>query len=204
MDGLYHWVSNIVYYLIMITMIINLLPSGKYEKYLQLFAGCILILLVIQPVTRGLRLEEKMATIFENLTFENSAEEIQVNLDGMENRRMKELVKRYENVAAKDIERMISLKGFEAKEVSVKIGADKNNWDFGKIKQIDAILRDSPPGQVSRIRIEVVTCSEEPLVSGVSAQGESTELKEFEQLEQEIAEYYQVEAQYVEIRLENE
>ncbi|MEG2871269.1 MAG: stage III sporulation protein AF [Clostridium sp.] len=204
MDGLYHWVSNIVYYLIMITMIINLLPSGKYEKYLQLFAGCILILLVIQPVTRGLRLEEKMAAIFENLTFENRAEEIQADLDGMENRRMKELIKNYENVAAKDIERMISAKGFEVKEVSVKIGEDEDNLDFGKIKQINAILRNSPPGQENRIRIEVVTCSEKQSVSGVSAQGESTELKAFEQLEQEIAEYYQVEAQYVEIRLENE
>ncbi|MEF9940561.1 MAG: stage III sporulation protein AF [Clostridium sp.] len=204
MDGLYHWVSNIVYYLIMITMIINLLPSGKYEKYLQLFAGCILILLVIQPVTRGLRLEEKMAAIFENLTFENRAEEIQADLDGMENRRMKELIKNYENVAAKDIERMISAKGFEVKEVSVKIGEDEDNLDFGKIKQINAILRNSPPGQENRIRIEVVTCSKKQSVPGVSAQGESTELKAFEQLEQEIAEYYQVEAQYVEIRLENE
>ncbi|MFR6330602.1 MAG: stage III sporulation protein AF [Eisenbergiella sp.] len=28
------------------TIITNLLPAGKYEKYLRLFAGCILILLV--------------------------------------------------------------------------------------------------------------------------------------------------------------
>lgn len=59
MEGIYRWVSNIVYYLIFVTIITNLLPAGKYEKYLRLFAGCILILLVLQPLTGGLRLDEK-------------------------------------------------------------------------------------------------------------------------------------------------
>lgn len=53
MEGIYRWVSNIVYYLIFVTIITNLLPAGKYEKYLRLFAGCILILLVLQPLTGG-------------------------------------------------------------------------------------------------------------------------------------------------------
>lgn len=60
MEGIYRWVSNIVYYLIFVTIITNLLPAGKYEKYLRLFAGCILILLVLQPLTGGLRLDEKI------------------------------------------------------------------------------------------------------------------------------------------------
>ena len=53
MEGIYRWVSNIVYHLIFVTIITNLLPAGKYEKYLRLFAGRILILLVLQPLTGG-------------------------------------------------------------------------------------------------------------------------------------------------------
>ena len=71
MEGIYRWVSNIVYYLIFVTIITNLLPAGKYEKYLRLFAGCILILLVLQPLTGGLRLDEKINAIFRSVSFEN-------------------------------------------------------------------------------------------------------------------------------------
>ena len=83
MEGIYRWVSNIVYYLIFVTIITNLLPAGKYEKYLRLFAGCILILLVLQPLTGGLRLDEKINAIFRSVSFENEAGELKGRLEGM-------------------------------------------------------------------------------------------------------------------------
>lgn len=140
MDRLYGWIQNIVYYLIFVTMIINLLPAGKYEKYLRLFAGVILILLVIQPITGGLRLEDNIAGIFKTLSFENEAGELKAKLDGMEARRLDELVKRYEASAAEDIERMVSLDGVESKAVSVEINREEGSSDFGKIKRISVIL----------------------------------------------------------------
>lgn len=140
MDRLYGWIQNIVYYLIFVTMIINLLPAGKYEKYLRLFAGVILILLVIQPITGGLRLEDNIAGIFKTLSFENEAGELKAKLDGMEARRLDELVKRYEASAAEDIERMVSLDGVESKAVSVEINREEGSSDFGKIKRISVLL----------------------------------------------------------------
>ena len=46
MEGLYEWIRNITYYLIFMTVVTNLLPDKKYEKYFRLFAGMVLILLV--------------------------------------------------------------------------------------------------------------------------------------------------------------
>ena len=36
------------------TVVTNLLPDKKYEKYFRLFAGMVLILLVLKPFTGGL------------------------------------------------------------------------------------------------------------------------------------------------------
>ena len=39
MKAIENWVKDIVFYMIFVTMVMNLLPDPKYEKYLRLFAG---------------------------------------------------------------------------------------------------------------------------------------------------------------------
>lgn len=229
MDALYGWVNNIVYYLILVTMITNLLPAGKYEKYLRLFAGCILILLVIQPVTDGFRLEEKISSAFKTLSFENEIGELKYDMEDMENKRLQELTGRYEAAAAEDIGRMAGNEGFTSHEVSVEIEERTDHPDFGKIKQITVVLKETgetvetaagnqpieettsmtdvtpvEPIKVEKIKTDQVNeTTSDPPSSKVSAIGKA-ERVEVKKLKQEIAGLYQVEEQNVEIRLENE
>ena len=140
MEGIYSWVQNIVSYLIFVTIITGLLPAGKYEKYLRLFAGCILILLVLQPLTGSLRLEEKIDTIFRSISFENEAGELRGQLDEMEEKRLNRLISRYEEAASEELMRLASEEGFRAQSVSVSINADGQSPDFGKVKRIEMEL----------------------------------------------------------------
>ncbi|MCB6610983.1 stage III sporulation protein AF [[Clostridium] symbiosum] len=141
MDGIYAWVRNIVYYLIFMTIITNLLPAGKYEKYLRLFAGCILILLVMKPLTGSLRLEEKINAIFRSVSFENEAGELKGELDGMEQKRLDRLIGSYEASAEEELIRMAGEEGIEAVAASVVIEGDSRNPDFGKVKKIALRLK---------------------------------------------------------------
>ena len=45
MKAIENWVKDIAFYMIFVTMVMNLLPDPKYEKYLRLFAGAVMILL---------------------------------------------------------------------------------------------------------------------------------------------------------------
>lgn len=141
MDAIYEWVRNIVYYLIFMTIITNLLPAGKYEKYLRLFAGCILILLVIKPLTGSLRLEEKINAVFRSVSFENEAGELKGELDGMEQKRLEHLIGRYEASAEEELIRMAGEEGIEAVAASVAIEGDSTKPDFGKVKKIALKLK---------------------------------------------------------------
>ena len=58
MGAVSEWAGSILSFLIVITVIRGILPSKKYEPYLRLFSGLMLILLVLQPVTGGLGLEK--------------------------------------------------------------------------------------------------------------------------------------------------
>lgn len=43
------YVMNICYYVIITTVLFNLFPDEKYVKYIKLFSGFILIMIVISP-----------------------------------------------------------------------------------------------------------------------------------------------------------
>ncbi|MEG0566781.1 MAG: stage III sporulation protein AF, partial [Hungatella sp.] len=96
MRVLYQWVANITFYFIFITVVSNLLPNKKYEKYCRLFMGMVLILLVIQPLTASLRLEDRLAYYFESITFQNESEDLKKELLGMETQRLQQMIAQYE------------------------------------------------------------------------------------------------------------
>jgi len=48
---MFEWVKGIVFYLILLTVVSHLLPGHKYDKYVRLFTGMLLIMIVIRPIT---------------------------------------------------------------------------------------------------------------------------------------------------------
>ena len=69
METIILWVKNLVFYLVFLTLVFHLLPSGKYEKYVQLYAGMVFILVAVRPFTTSLRLDERIALYFEEFSF---------------------------------------------------------------------------------------------------------------------------------------
>ncbi len=142
-EAIYKWVGNIVCYTIFITVLTGILPAGKYEKYIRLFAGCILILLVFQPLTDSLRLEDQINGLFQSITFENESEELMRGLDGMEEKRMEMLISSYEEEAAGEAARMAQEEGFSVLTASVSVERNQESENFGKIKEIRMELEES-------------------------------------------------------------
>lgn len=52
-----NYVKNICYYAIITSIIMNIFPDEKFTKYIRLFSGFILIMLLISPITKGLNRE---------------------------------------------------------------------------------------------------------------------------------------------------
>ena len=49
-EYLYEWLRNISYYLILVTAVTYVLPSNSYRKYIRLFTGLVLIMMLLTPV----------------------------------------------------------------------------------------------------------------------------------------------------------
>ena len=176
MGALYGWVKNIIYYLVFLTVLIGLLPSGKYEKYIRLFAGMVLIMVTVSPFFAGIRLEDKIAGYFEEFSFQNDAGDFQKEIYGMEKKRLENLISQYEEAVAVDVKQMAEEAGLEVTDVKVRIEENQSLDSFGKVTEI----------QVK--------------VNGML--GEDRE--KASRLKRKAAGYYQLEEKYVEIQYQNE
>ncbi len=46
------WMKSIVGYLLIVSVTMQMLPNKKYEQYVKLFTGLLLIILVLQPILK--------------------------------------------------------------------------------------------------------------------------------------------------------
>ncbi|MBT9778917.1 sporulation protein [Clostridium sp. MCC353] len=195
MEELYGWVKNITCYLIFITVAVNLLPNKKYEKYIRLFAGMVLILLVVKPLTGSLRLEDKISRYFESISFQNEAEELKNDLIGMETMRLAKVIEQYQEAVAGDLEQMAQMEGFYPVSTSVTIEGDQEKENFGQVTRISmTVSTETGPQETVVEPVEKVEIGNRDQVVK-----ENTSLNT---LRKRIEEYYGLEGTYVEIQLE--
>lgn len=140
MEGVYQWVSSILCFLIFVYGIKALLPSKKYEKYIRFFTGMILILLVIQPVMGGLKLEDRLAYYFENISFQRESEDLKREILGIESQRLERVIEEYEGAVERDVEAMAKDMGFQVERVEVSIEKEQGAQDYGTVTHIRMVL----------------------------------------------------------------
>lgn len=137
MSGIYEWIRSLVFYLILMTMILNLLPDKKYEKYLRLFTGMIFILLVFGPFADLSGLEERMAGVFERLTFRNDVKLLQKEIADTDGKRLSRLVDGYQEAVETDLRTMAEGISVECRSVEAVLETDTENDEFGKVLAVN-------------------------------------------------------------------
>lgn len=62
---LYQWIERIAFYLILVTVVLQVLPDNDYRKYLRFFTGLILILLLAGPILNLFGMGENLSAYYE-------------------------------------------------------------------------------------------------------------------------------------------
>lgn len=48
---LYGWMKSLVLYLIMSGLVLNIAPAGNYRKYISFFAGLLIVIIMVRPLS---------------------------------------------------------------------------------------------------------------------------------------------------------
>ncbi|MCD8225227.1 MAG: stage III sporulation protein AF [Clostridiales bacterium] len=136
MESVYRWLRSLAGYLLFWAVLENLLPGKSYEKYVRLFAGVILILLVFQPLVNIVDLEGIAARDYEERLFSYDVGELEKELLGVEEKRTALLIENYEQAVEEDVRQMAVDAGFSVLSCDVEIEADEGADEFGSVTAV--------------------------------------------------------------------
>ena len=118
MEQFYSWIQAIIFYMIFMNFMTNLLPGKAYARYVRLFMGMVLILLVIRPLTGSLRLDEQLARCFETIADE------------------------YEKTVSAQAEARLEKSGYGGAQVKASVDREQGSDSFGMIEEMEVSVGD--------------------------------------------------------------
>ena len=68
-EALLGWARNIIYYMVFLSLAEHLLAGSSYGRYLRLFGGLVLVLVVLGPFGSLGDWEKQVSSLFDQFTF---------------------------------------------------------------------------------------------------------------------------------------
>ncbi len=221
MKEVLNWAGNILFFLVFLTVLENLLPNQKYGRYIRLFTGLVLILLIVQPVARGLNLEERLASSFEAITFQQQADDLSREIMGIEQQRLQQIMGSYEEAVESDLNAMAEEMGYVSKGAHVVIEKNVDSQAYGSVVRIEMEVMERREGKeeqddavqaVNPVELVTIKVTEEETAEGISKETreETKSLSELSQegtlnqLKRKVETYYGLETGEVEIKVQRQ
>ena len=80
MGILLNYIRNIGYFLILMSLVSNVMPDNSYKKYCRMFCGLILVVLVINPFYEFLNYNGELKDIFVDANYKSQVAELKSQL----------------------------------------------------------------------------------------------------------------------------
>lgn len=112
-EYLYEWISNIAYYIVLMTAVIQVIPNQTYKKYIRFFSGMILILLLTMPILKLFGMEDRLSDIYTSKEYEFQIKEIEESTKYLQEIEVSEFF------PEKELEESEELEQIEVKEVQI-------------------------------------------------------------------------------------
>lgn len=165
MAWVYEWVRNIVIYLILNTIIMNLLGNSSYKKYVSIVSGMILLLIVLSPFLKLLNMEGIMDYYLNSNIYQIEARNFESELKLMEEKQREEVFADYKDNIRDQVEELVSEEGLYIYEFDLVMNMDEESENFGKITDIniEASHEEHIALPIQKINIDKIVISEKTL-----------------------------------------
>ncbi len=139
MSEIYSWVKNIIFFLILTTIISNLLGKSTYKKYIDLITGIILLILVVTPFFKLLNLNDSLLYYFNANTLLAESKDISNEIINAEEGQVVTIIKQYKETLIEQIQNVLLKEKLYNNEIELTIDEDSNSSSFGQIKEMNII-----------------------------------------------------------------
>jgi len=149
MDAILKWIGDVAVYLILVTLILQVIPK-KFRKYISFFTGMLLIMLVISPVTGLFGADVALADYFKLEGMKQAVSDMEDMIRFTENVSEKKMIEGYSGQIKEKISELIKEYGFRVNEVRVAWNLDAEAENYGSINSIYVQLDEKKtPGTIT-------------------------------------------------------
>ena len=153
MDAILKWIGDVAVYLILVTLILQVIPK-KFRKYISFFTGMLLIMLVISPITGLFGADAALVDYFKLEDMRQAVSDMEDMIRFTENVSEKKMIEGYNGQIKERISELIIGYGFRVNEVQVMWNLDADAEDYGSITGIYVQLDEkTTPGTITIERL---------------------------------------------------
>jgi stage III sporulation protein AF len=137
MDEIYTWIKNIVVYMIMNTIIMNLLGNKSYKKYISIVSGMILVLIVVSPLMKFMELDENLDYYLQINDFAIETSEFKNDLNRMEEEQSDAIFAEYQDKIKLQVKNLLLEEAVYLESFDLTIDKNTKSKTFGEIIRMD-------------------------------------------------------------------
>jgi len=145
MGLLYDWVWNLVIYFILLTALTGVLPKDNYKKYIRLFTGTLLILIILNPLLKIGDLDEKTEAFFRKNSFELERSTLREDMKVMKDVGQEYVLKQYKEALSRQVEKLGQEHGIRIDRIDILLEEDENSSEYGRILYLKMKTRGAEP-----------------------------------------------------------
>ena len=137
MEEIYVWIRNIIIYMILNTIVLNLLGNKSYKKYVSIVSGMILVLIVISPLIKYMELEEILDYYLKSNDFVIETSDFKSDLNRMEAKQSDLIFQEYTRKIEQQVEELLMEKGILVDTIRITVDDNPQSSTFGELLQMD-------------------------------------------------------------------
>lgn len=162
MGEIYAWVRNIVIYLILNTIIMNLLGNSSYKKYVSIVSGMILLLIVVSPFLRLIDMDEILDYYLNTNIYQSDVSDFQNELRLMEDKQKDAVLAGFTDRVKEQVIDILQEDKLYLYDFDVLINQDVKSGSFGQIISltIEAGYLEDIGIPVNMINVEKIVISD--------------------------------------------
>ena len=156
MDYFVGWVKNIAIFYVMATLVQNLIPDNKYRRYVKLFLGIVMVILLVKPLGDILGVNERYESILQDKNNEGMEAELKAELGMVDEERSRIIISEYSEKICSVIEEYVTSLGAYYIDAQVEIDTDADSDSFGGIKSLTVNVSRGDAYRTDRINIDEI------------------------------------------------
>lgn len=134
------WIRNITGYVLFLAVLDQILPGKEHGKYVRLFSGMVLLLLLIQPVLNPNGAVNRAAQSYREQQLRYDTGHLKAQLLEVDKQKYAKMLEACEAAIADEVLQSAQKAGYQGIECRVVLEREQETEDFGKVKEIHLCL----------------------------------------------------------------